>query len=152
MGAALKTLLENNKDAYARLQSSVESWAFLKYTLIQVETNLLNADKHWMQSFAEQVPDKQLGKALLQNLMKEHSEALFQIGELLGTPAEARRTTQMDNVNLRGEPLYRLHALQMDYLSEWRSIRDSDTDESKALLQKLLLLVNAIAGGLKHTG
>lgn len=152
IGAALKSLSENNKDSYSRLQASVETWPFLKYTLIQVETNLLNADKHWMQAFAEQVPDKPLGAALLQKLMEEHTEALLQIGALLGTPAEERRTTQMNNVNLRGEPLYRLHALQMDYLSQWRAIKDADTEESKALLQKLLLLVNAIAGGLKHTG
>lgn len=152
MGSAIKTLFENNNDAYARLKTSVEAWPFLRYTLIQVETNLLNADKHWMQTFADQVPDKPLGEALLQKLLNEHSEALWQIGQLLGTPAEERRITQMENVNLRGEPLYRLHALQMDYLKQWRAIKHLDTDESKKLLQKLLLLVNAIAGGLKHTG
>jgi phosphoenolpyruvate carboxylase len=152
MGSAIKTLFERDNDAYGRLKASVESWPFLRYTLIQVETNLLNADKHWMQTFADQVPDKQLGDALLQKLLNEHSEALLQIGELLGTPAGERRTAQMENVNLRGEPLYRLHALQMDYLQQWRAIKHLDTDDSKKLLQKLLLLVNAIAGGLKHTG
>jgi phosphoenolpyruvate carboxylase len=152
MGSAIKTLFENDRDAYSRLQASVESWPFLRYTLIQVETNLLNADKHWMKTFAEQVPDKQLGEALLQKLLIEHEEALLQIGQLLGTPAGERRTAQMENVNLRGEPLYRLHALQMDYLKQWRTIKDVDAEESNKLLQKLLLLVNAIAGGLKHTG
>ena len=85
-------------------------------------------------------------------MMADHSAGLNLIADMLGTPAENRRTTQVENVALRGEALGKLHELQLKYLAEWRAVKDSDEERSSDLLSKLLLIVNAIAGGLRHTG
>jgi phosphoenolpyruvate carboxylase len=151
-GTALQQLQEKDADAYGQLQLAVEAWPFLKYTLIQVETNLLNADLQWMTAFAEQVPDATVREEIFGMMMADHSAGLAQIANMLGTPAEDRRTTQVSNVQLRGEALGRLHQLQLNYLAEWRAIKDTDEKRSSDLLTRLLLIVNAIAGGLKHTG
>jgi len=151
-GSALRQLKEADSVAYEQLKSAVEGWPFLKYTLIQVETSLLNADLHWMQAFAGQVPDAVVREEVFGMMMADHSAGLTLIADMLGTPAENRRTTQVENVALRGEALGKLHELQLKYLAEWRAVKDSDEERSSDLLSKLLLIVNAIAGGLRHTG
>jgi phosphoenolpyruvate carboxylase len=120
--------------------------------LIQVETNLLNADTKWMQAFANLVPDAGVRDEVFSMMMEDYGEGLTQIAGLLGSQAEERRTTQIENAKLRGEALGKLHELQIKFISEWRSVKDTDEQKSNELLQKLLLLVNAIAGGLRHTG
>jgi phosphoenolpyruvate carboxylase len=151
-GTALKQLQDEDAEAYEHLKSAVEGWPFLKYTLIQVETNLLNADLRWMRAFAEQVPDAVVREEIFSMMLADHSNGLNLIADMLGTPAAERRTTQVENVELRGEALGKLHELQLKYLAEWRAVKDSDEERSSDLLSKLLLIVNAIAGGLRHTG
>jgi len=151
-GTALRQLQQEDAEAYGQLKSAVDSWSFLKYTLIQVETSLLNADLYWMKAFAEQVPDAVVREEIFGMMMADHSAGLLLIADMLGTPAEERRTTQVENVHLRGEALGKLHELQLKYLAEWRAVKDTDEERSSDLLSKLLLMVNAIAGGLRHTG
>jgi phosphoenolpyruvate carboxylase len=151
-GTALKNLQQQDNVAFEKLKSAVEHWPFLKYTLIQVETNLLNADLHWMKAFAGQVTDTTIREGIFQKILDDYNEGLHQISLLLGGSAVERRTTQLDNAKLRGEALGRLHAFQLQYLAEWRKLKDTDEEASAKLLQKLLLIVNAIAGGLRHTG
>nr|MCU0403969.1 phosphoenolpyruvate carboxylase [Chitinophagaceae bacterium] len=151
-GTALKELRADNEAGWKKLKDAVETWPFLKYTLIQVETNLLNADTKWMQAFANLVPDAGVRDEVFSMMMEDYGEGLTQIAGLLGSQAEERRTTQIENAKLRGEALGKLHELQIKFISEWRSVKDTDEQKSNELLQKLLLLVNAIAGGLRHTG
>lgn len=151
-GTALNQLQTESIDGWLRLKEAVNTWPFLKYTLIQVETNLLNADSRWMKAFSQLVPDAKVRDEVFGIMMQDHGQGLTQIADLLGSPASDRRTTQMENANLRGEALGKLHELQIRFISEWRSVKDKDEARSNHLLQKLLLLVNAIAGGLRHTG
>lgn len=53
---------------------------------------------------------------------------------------------------LRNKSLEVLHDIQVDYLKKWRSIRSHDKKQSEEYLLQLLLLVNALSGGLKGTG
>lgn len=151
-GTALKKLRQIDEPAWNELKEAVENWPFLKYTLIQVETNLLNADTQWMQSFANMVPDENIRTEIFALMMDDYGDALTQIADMLGGSANDRRTTQLDNSRLRGQALGKLHELQLQFIAEWRKVKDTDEERSNQLLKKLLLLVNAIAGGLRHTG
>jgi phosphoenolpyruvate carboxylase len=71
---------------------------------------------------------------------------------LLGSPVEQRRVTQIKNVELRGSALAELHNIQIEHLKQWRALRESKHEEAEEELPKLLLLINAISGGLKSTG
>jgi phosphoenolpyruvate carboxylase len=151
-GTALKTLRAQDPEAWHQLKDAVEFWPFLKYTLIQVETNLLNADKKWMQEFAGMVPDQKIRQEIFGMMMDDYGTGLTQIADMLGGSVEGRRTTQLENAKLRGQALGKLHELQLKLIAEWRTVKDTDEEKSDALLKRLLLLVNAIAGGLRHTG
>ena len=151
IGSALEQLSQDDPAAYDQLQKAVETWPFLKYTLIQVETNLMQTDTHWMKRFAALAEGP--GEAtLLDWLLTDHTKGLRQIAVLLGSDAAERRTTQLNHLTLRGQVLDQLHHLQIDYLQKWRDTPDSDAENKNHLLSMLLMLVNAIAGGLRNTG
>jgi phosphoenolpyruvate carboxylase len=154
LGTALAQLQKQQPEGWQALKAAVDSWPFLKYTLIQVETNLLNADTEWMEAFAQLDENEANRQAIMQMLLADLQAGLQQIGLLLGSPAQSRRTTQLENIQLRSRVLGCLHQLQLQYLRKWRKVKDEANCEAEAsaLLQQLLMLVNAISAGLKHTG
>jgi phosphoenolpyruvate carboxylase len=86
--------------------------------------------------------------------MADRDAGLQQISLLLGKPATGRRTTQLENIQLRSQALACLHQLQLQSLQHWRQVKDEAAHEAEAaaLLQQLLMLVNAVSAGLRHTG
>ncbi len=147
-GTALQQLQTNHPDDYLQLQEVVDTWPFWKYTLIQVETNLLKAAPEIMERFAQLVDDEVVRAELMEMILQEHAEGRRHIELLMGAPATDRRISQLENVARRGRGLSALHDMQLRYLQAWRQNGNDD----EALLRQLLLLVNAISGGLKSTG
>ena len=150
MGAALDQFAAQHPEGYARLQSWATTWPFLKYDLIQIETNLLNADVDTMKRFAQLVPDAPLSEELMALILDDYAACLRHIEQLLGAPAQSRRVSKIENIKLRSHALDVLHDIQLDYLTTWRDQHASDPNS--AHLIQLLVIVNALAGGLKSTG
>lgn len=153
LGKALEQLQAQHPGSHKRLQDAATEWAFLKYFFIQVETNLLNADEEMMQAYGDLVDDEQLRQELMDLIQHDRKAGLEAISSIMDASVEERRQSQLQNISLRGDALQRLNQLQIKYLQAWR--RDQAADPERAAeqwLTKNLLLVNAIAGGLKHTG
>ncbi|MEM9720781.1 MAG: phosphoenolpyruvate carboxylase [Bacteroidota bacterium] len=151
-GAALRELQASQPEEWTKLSEMVDNWPFLKYRLIQIETNLINADPDIMQAFAQLVEDEVVRSGLMSPILRDYEEGLKQIEKLMRLPAKERRLTRMENIRLRGSALGALHHMQIHELKTWRSSTSKDTPEAEQRLSKLLLLVNAISGGLKGTG
>lgn len=152
VGNGLKTMKEERPDVYQQLVEYVHKWPFLRYTLIHIETNLLNAEPSLMASYASLVEDEQLRTEFLDKILLEYKESLNQVGALLGNHAENRRVSLLENINRRKKPLFTLHQLQVDKLKEWRKIKEQDPVKGEELLNKLLIITTAISGGVKNTG
>ena len=152
VGTALTHLRTRQPDEWEALQRAVTDWPLLYYTLIEVETSLLNSDLAVMENFAALVADDQTRDSIMDLLRQDREAALEQIAQLFGSPASRRRTGQLSNIERRGLVLKQLHRLQLHYLREWRSVKETDLKTSDRLLQKLLIITNAVAGGLKSTG
>ena len=127
-------------------------WPFLKYSLIQIETNLMNVDTDVMNAFADQLEDAVVRQDLMELILTDYQNGLEEIEELTIAPQEERRISKLENIKLRKEALRVLHKIQLDYLKKWRSLAKTDSKESNQYLLQLLLLVNALSGGLKSTG
>jgi len=151
VGGALQHLQQQDEGAYRALQAVANSWPLLRYALIHVETNLLNTDKNVMEQYAALVSDAEARNAIFGRLLTEHSLAMEHIAALLGGSAAERRETQLYNQALRGPALRVLHALQLEHLARWRQ-EEQGSEQAAAQLPLLLLLVNAVSGGLKNTG
>jgi phosphoenolpyruvate carboxylase len=152
IGKALEILRTQQHEAYSSLQSFSDEWPLLRYILIQVETNLMNADPQWMNEYAALVKNSQIRDFFTGLILEEHTRALDEIGLLLKAERAERRQGLLDNQERRRHTLGYLHSLQIRYLKEWRSTKGSGTETEEMLITKLLEITTALANGLKNTG
>lgn len=152
VGTALAKMHENNPQQWEILSANASKWPLLYYTLIEVETSLLNSDLEVMRAFSDLVPASSCGNDLMILLEADREAGLREISELFGEAMERRRTRQLDNISRRAGALHELHQLQIRYLREWREAKNGAPEKADTLLKKLLAITNGIAGGLKSTG
>ena len=152
MGAALKQFQKEYPKDFERLKQLNKEWPFLKYRLIQIESNLLAADVDIMNNFANLVQDDFTRLELMELILTDYQTCVQQIQNIMDEPVEIRRISKLENIKLRKNALRELHAIQIDTLSNWRAIKKSDTELRETYLIQLLVLVNALSGGLKSTG
>lgn len=152
VGYGLNRLQLEQPEQYAQLQAYAQKWPFLRYTLIQIETNLLNADPDIMKEYAGLVTDESLRYELFNKIISEHTESIRQIASLLGNHTETRRASLLQNIHRRKFALHTLHHMQLDKLKLWRELREKDPAAAEVLLNKLLVITTAISGGVKNTG
>lgn len=151
-GHALKTLKEQHPEEFEQLRAFAHKWPFLRYTLIHMETNLLNADRQLMQQYAQMVKDPSLRDLFLSQILDDHAHATQLIMELLGEEAQNRRSSLLSNIGRRKDTLAVLHHLHIGHLAQWRAISNPEKENQEALLDKLLMLTSALSAGLKSTG
>jgi phosphoenolpyruvate carboxylase len=151
-GDALGEFQKQHPQDFERLKQLAKDWPFLKYRLIQIESNLLNSDPHIMKAFAALVPAPQTRQELMDMILADYHTALEKIAEIMEASVEERRVSKLEDNRLRNDALKVLHEMQINDLARWRSMRESRPEERDRLLLKLLLLVNVLSGGLKSTG
>ena len=151
-GMALGEFQKQYPEDFERLKQLAKDWPFLKYRLIQIESNLLNSDPRIMNAFADLVQDQQTKEELMALILEDYHTALDKIATIMEASVEKRRISKLENNRLRNDALKVLHEMQIKDLSQWRSMRETAPEESDRFLFKLLLLVNVLSGGLKSTG
>jgi phosphoenolpyruvate carboxylase len=151
-GTALAEFEAQFPEDFEYLKTAAQEWLFLKYDLIEIETNLLNSDTDVMKAFADLVNDATVKTELMNLILSDYERCLKQIESLMSASAEKRRITKLENNKLRKEALSALHVIQIQSLQKWRKHKNSNLKEDSQLLLMLLLLVNALSGGLKGTG
>jgi phosphoenolpyruvate carboxylase len=151
-GYALSEIRRNHPGQYKELQQFANNWPFLRYTLIHIETNLLNADQQLMKQYADMVKDDDIRSTFLNMIMNEYTLAREQIIELLSEKTVKHRYSLLDNIQRRRSALGKLHHLHIDHLHQWRQLPEEQKDQNMQLLDKLLMITTALSGGLKSTG
>jgi len=149
-GNAFKSMQEKNPEALESFRKLAVDWPFFKYLIIQIETNLLNADPSIMKRFSEYVQDEGLRTEIMDLVLGDYQAALNQTDEIMGSDKMHRRSAKLEDSQLRKLALNVLHELQMRYLTMKRS--NNSKVDSADLVNHLLLTVNALSGGLKSTG
>lgn len=151
LGTALKKMKENDPENYNRLKEFSEKWPLWRYILIQVETNLMNAEPNLMDAYAGLVQDENVRVEITSMIKTEHRESLEQIAAMFDKDRENRRLSLLDNLNRRSDALNALHQLQVKDLGMWRKARQQG-EENEQLVTRLLQITTALASGLKNTG
>ena len=152
LGHAIKKLKEEAPNDYEVLKNTLSHWAFLKYMLIHIETNLIIANPDVMKEYATLVKNSDIKDHFLTIILEEHKEGKKQIEQLFGESLENRRFNQLENLNKREHELRILHHLQVKYIKEWRVLKEEEPERAEKILTKLLSLINSISSGLKSTG
>jgi phosphoenolpyruvate carboxylase len=146
VGTALLTLKEKEPALWGILLSQNNSWAPSKYIFTNIESSMFSASAHFMKEYASLVEDTSIRKEIMSTIIEEYERSIEMTTELFKVRFEKRRPRLFRTLEYRNKPLEILHTTQIHMLREWRQTRDEDT------LQQLLLVTNAIAGGLRTTG
>lgn len=152
IGHGLKKLKEENIDSYHQLRKFVDEWPLLKYILIQVETNLMNADPDIMETYAGLVCAEKTRTEIMDIISNEYKESLDQIAAMFELERDKRREGLFDRLQRRKNSLDTLHELQVKNLKQWRNRKGQDDAENEAQVTRLLEITTALASGLKNTG
>jgi phosphoenolpyruvate carboxylase len=106
-----------------------------------------------MAEYASLVEDAAIRSAILPRIVEEHRRTVGILCDLFGGNMEERRPRLVKAIAIRRQALLRLHREQIALLREWRgTVRSERGEDADRILSKLLVTVNAIAGGLKTTG
>lgn len=152
IGYALKKLKENKPDAFNDLKKQIADFAFIRFLLIQTETNLILSNVEMMKFYAD-LDDNMTERELFMNkILDDYENGFNLIAELLGEGAELRRKGQYENLKWRNSKLEILHKFHIIQLQKWRSINDKNSLEKEKTLTKLLSIINSLSSGLKNTG
>ena len=154
VGSALGRLREQDAAAFADLKECLNGgWPFLRYVLMNVETNLASADREIMTHYAGLVANGSVRAAFLGRIMDEFERTSRLLSECFGRSTMDRRPRAAKTLRLRADALRVLHAQQIDLLGRWRGFRAAGDDAAaKQMLPELMLSINAIASGLRTTG
>lgn len=146
VGKALDHLCLNDPEGWNTLQGEIESRGAIAYLFLNIETSLHSAHEDSMTLYASLCPDETLRESFMSDILSEFRRSRELIAMLLGGAFSERRPRMFKTLSLREPPLADLHRRQVELLKEWRSGRAQET------LEVLLLVTNAIAGGLRTTG
>ncbi len=146
VGTALLTLKNEDPEKWEALASEINTWAPSRYIFTNIESSIFSASSHFMKAYASLVEDKNIRDEILNLILSEYELSTRMITELFKKHFESRRPRLFRTLEYRDKPLEILHNTQIHLLKEWRKTQNEDT------LTQLLLVTNAIAGGLRTTG
>ncbi|WNJ19331.1 phosphoenolpyruvate carboxylase [Pontibacter sp. G13] len=154
VGTALADLKEKSPEKFEALKGEVLRDSLMKYVILNVDTSLAATDEHVMDMYASLVVDDEVRNSIYPLIQQELVLTREMLGELFQEDFAMRRRYHYHSNLLRSDALSNLHEAQVAWLKRWRvlSKEDPESPEVDALLQKLLISVNAIAGGLRSTG
>lgn len=138
--------------AFQNLKKSVTDWPFLKFLMIQTETNLILSNKDIMKLYADLDENEAERNLFMTKIVTDFENGMELIEELFEEQAIYRREGQYESLKWRNDKLKILHLLHIDYLKQWRAITNEKDPEKENFLSKLLSLVNSLSSGLKNTG
>lgn len=148
VGTALNQLEQESPEHYAFVCSQWKATPFLRYVLYNIESSFNSADTQWMAAYAGLVKDVSLRERFLANIMEEYELTREQLTKVFDKPLLQRRPRFWKTLQAREAPLQVLHTEQIRLLKKVRSTENVDEHTKEALL----LVVNAIASGLRTTG
>lgn len=153
VGSALNFLQTNDPQGFEILKKQATEYPPLRYILTNVTSSIMLADTKIMQQYADLVIDQNIKETITKLILDEHQLTRQMLEEIYGQKLEARRPKMFRMMFLRYEKLKVLHQIQLDQIRYWRKLKqDEKFEEAENLLPEMLLVVNAIASGLRTTG
>ncbi len=148
VGTALNQLEEKFPEHYSFISEQWKTNPFLRYVFYNIESSLNSAEPKWMSAYAALVEDTSLRERFLEDIMDEYTQTQEALTKIFKKPLPQRRPRFWKTLQAREAPLQVLHQEQIRLLKKVRSTENVD-DATK---ETLLLVVNAIANGLRTTG
>ncbi len=151
-GTGLQHFYQNNPENMATLQQMYREFPFFKTLIDTLQMAIAKADLTIAQEYANMCKDDEVRSRIFGMIEAEFNltrELVLQISgqqEILDNVPVIQ-----ESVRLRNPYVDPLSYLQVQLLSELRTIREDGSDDAE-LLREVLLTINGIAAGLRNTG
>jgi phosphoenolpyruvate carboxylase len=152
VGSALEALAAWRPEAISELRGQLKSSPLLYFVLTNVETNIASADEDIMRQYAALVQEPDARDSVLGLILTEFEKTNRMMSEVFGGSLDVRRPRMLKTLRLRAHALRILHQQQIRLLAQYRAAKAAGSADTKKLLPKVLLSINAIASGLRTTG
>ena len=120
----------------------------MRYVFYNAESSLASSDPQWMRAYAGLVENPDLRGLMLDKIMHERDLAEKHFNTLFQGNLQDRRPRFWKTLQVREDALRLLHSQQIRLLREFRT----EGGDQPERVERMLLVVNAIASGLRTTG
>jgi phosphoenolpyruvate carboxylase len=147
VGNALTRLRREDPAGWGLLSQWSRTWCPVHYLLTNVETMVYSASLEMMELYGSLVTNAERRERFMSLIRGEYVRTRESLESVIPEPFADRRPPMHKTLALREPPLADLHRTQVALLRRWRANRGDEQ-----VLSQLLLVTNAIAGGLRTTG
>ncbi len=153
VGSALEKLQRNDTDAFDLLKQHAVNFMPFRYIITNASSAIALSDTEIMKWYSELMEDQDAAETCLANITEEYHRTRNMLEILYGHSLQKRRPRMYTMIRFRNERLKPLHRLQIEQLKKWRKQKETGNQEKvDEMLPDMLLVLNAIAGGLGTTG
>ena len=148
VGSGLEGLKREHPNLFSDLPDLVQQSSFLRYVFYNAESSLASSDPKWMNAYAGLVEDQNLKTLMLEKILAERNLAEQHFNFMFRGNLQKRRPRFWKTLQAREDALGLLHKQQICLLKEFRE----EGGDQPERVERMLLVVNAIASGLRTTG
>jgi len=152
VGSALEDLRNESEEEYQKVKDALQSDAFVRYVITNVDTSLSSTDEDLMKAYAGLVDDEALREKFLNIYLNEFNLARKHMKNLISRPIEERRKSHFYSTQLRAALMKPLHEKQISLLRKWRQEKEKGSTAAEGIQIEIMLTINAIAGAMRSTG
>ncbi len=153
VGSALEQLQTNDHESFDILREHAVHFMPFRYIITNASSAIALSDTEIMKWYSELMEDQSVAEHFLDTITGEFHRTKRMLELLYGQELQSRRPRMYTMIRFRNERLKPLHRLQIRQLQTWRNLKREDrAKEVDAMLPDMLLVLNAIAGGLGTTG
>ncbi|MBP3191787.1 phosphoenolpyruvate carboxylase [Natronogracilivirga saccharolytica] len=153
VGSALEQLQTEDPASFDILREHAVHFMPFRYIITNASSAIALSDTEIMKWYSELMDDQAVAGRFFETITEEFHRTKQMLELLYGHELHERRPRMYTMIGFRNERLKPLHRLQIRQLQTWRNLkRDGKEKEADAMLPDMLLVLNAIAGGLGTTG
>jgi phosphoenolpyruvate carboxylase len=151
-GTGLQSFVQGKAENLNTLKQMYEEWPYFRSMIDSLQMALAKADLLIAKEYGRMIKDQKVADRIFSLIEQEFdltSDLILQISgqqEILDNVPVIQ-----ESIRLRNPYVDPLSYLQVELLSELRTLRDKNEDDA-VLLREVLLTINGIAAGLRNTG
>ncbi|WP_166246159.1 phosphoenolpyruvate carboxylase [Paenibacillus turpanensis] len=151
-GTGLNRFYDSKPENLQILRSMYDNWSFFKGLIDNLQMALAKADLLIAEQYAGLVSERSSADRIYGLIKREYELTSKLILEITGQEDILDNVPVIqESIRLRNPYVDPLSYMQVNLLSELRSLREREEDDSE-LLREVLLTINGIAAGLRNTG
>ncbi|GIP34960.1 phosphoenolpyruvate carboxylase [Paenibacillus sp. J2TS4] len=151
-GTGLQSFYEGKAEKLEVLKEMYQKWSFFRTTIDNLQMALAKADLNIAKEYGRMVKDQSIAERIHELIHNEYKLTSDIILAITGQQDIMDNDPNLqESIRLRNPYVDPLSLMQVELLTEIRTIRDNQEDDP-TLLREVLLTINGIAAGMRNTG